>query len=169
MELKGLIEQKGIITISSYDNTVEHLFHSKNLIGAFSAQGRKVLVVDSTGELENLVNQNCYVNFSDPKYLKVTQSVFKNEIEQKMKNYELCIIHNQAINKGRLALLFMSLASQNFVVLDSRRTAEKTVISIELLREEYHLPNLWFILNKAGFNPSIFSSLKKVYSKYFNR
>jgi uncharacterized protein involved in exopolysaccharide biosynthesis len=169
MELKGLIEQKGIITISSYDNTVEHLFHSKNLIGAFSAQGRKVLVVDSTGELENLVNENCYVNFWDPKYLKVTQSVFKNEIEQKMKNYDLCIIHNQAINKGRLTLLFMSLASQNFVVLDSRRTAEKTILSIELLREEYHLPNLWFILNKAGFNPSIFSSLKKVYSKYFNR
>ncbi|WP_291287470.1 Wzz/FepE/Etk N-terminal domain-containing protein [Flavobacterium sp.] len=169
MELKGLIQEKGIITISSYNNTVDHLFHSKNLIRAFCAQGRKILVVDTTGELENLVNQSDYINFSDPKYLSAMQSVFKNEIEEKMKNYELCIIHNQAINKGRLALLFMSLGSQNFVVLDSRRTAEKTIISIELLRDEYHLPNLSFILNKTGFNPSIFSSAKKVYSKYFNR
>ena len=169
MELKGLIQEKGIITISSYNNTVDHLFHSKNLIRAFCAQGRKILVVDTTGELENLVNQSDYINFSDPKYLSAMQSVFKNEIEEKMKNYELCIIHNQAINKGRLALLFMSLASQNFVVLDSRRTAEKTIISIELLRDEYHLPNVSFILNKTGFNPSIFSSVKKVYSKYFNR
>ncbi|MBE8726385.1 GumC family protein [Flavobacterium hungaricum] len=169
MELKGLVQQKDIITISSYDKTREHLFHSKNLIKAFCTQGRKVLVVDTTGELENQMDHNNYINISGSKYLRATQSVFKNEIEDKMKNYDLCVIHNQAVNKGRLALLFMSLASQNFVVLDSRRTAEKTIISIELLQEEYHLPNLSFILNKAGYNPSIFLFVKKIYNKYFQR
>lgn len=167
MELKGLIQEKGIITISSYDNTVDHLFHSKNLIRAFCTQGRKVLVVDATGELRNQVDCKNYINISGSKYLSATQSVFKNEIVEKMKNYDLCVIHNQAVKKGRLALLFMSLASQNFVILDSRTTAEKTIISIELLQEEYHLPNLSFILNKAGYNPSIFLSVKKIYSKYF--
>ncbi|MRX41671.1 hypothetical protein GJU43_20500 [Flavobacterium sp. LC2016-23] len=169
MELKGLVQQKGIITISSYDNTREHFFHSKNLIKAFAAQGRKVLVVDTTGELQDYADQKNYINFSGVHYLSAMQSVFKNEIEEKMKNCELCIIHNQAILKGRLALLFMSLASQNFIVLDSRKTAEKTIINIELLQEEYHLPNMWFILNKAGYNPSIFSSAKKIYNKYFNK
>lgn len=167
MELKGLIQEKGIITISSYDNTVDHLFHSKKLIKAFCTQGRKVLVVDATGELRNQVDCKNYINISGSKYLSATQSVFKNEIVEKMKNYDLCVIHNQAVKKGRLALLFMSLASQNFVILDSRTTAEKTIISIELLQEEYHLPNLSFILNKAGYNPSIFLSVKKIYSKYF--
>jgi len=169
MELKGLVQQDGIITISSYDDTKQHLFHSKNLIKAFSAQGRKVLVVDATGELQNEVNNHDYLNFSESKYLTAIQSVFKNEIEAKMKNYDLCMIHNQAINKGRLALLFMSLASQNFIVLDSRKTSEKTILDIELLREEYHLPNMWFILNKAGYNPSILSCIKKIYQKYFNK
>ncbi|MEL1253539.1 GNVR domain-containing protein [Flavobacterium sp. DGU38] len=168
MELKGLIQQKGIITISSYDKTREHLFHSKNLIRAFCTQGRKVLVVDTTGELQNQVNDNNYINLSGSKYLRATQSVFKNEIGEKMKDYDLCIIHNQSIKKGRLALLFMSLASQNFIILDSRRTAEKSIVNIELLQEEYHLPNLSFILNKAGYNPSIFLSVKKIYNKYFN-
>ncbi|MBF7092995.1 hypothetical protein IUY40_15795 [Flavobacterium sp. ALJ2] len=169
MELKGFVQDKGIITISSYDNTREHLFHSKNLIEAFCAQGRKVLVVDTTGEFLNQIDHNNYINFSDSKYLSAIQSVFKNEIEQKMTNHELCIIHNQAINRGRLALLFMSLASQNFVVLDSRKTAEKTIIAIELLLEEYHLPNMSFILNKSGYNPSIFSCAKNIYRKYLNK
>jgi uncharacterized protein involved in exopolysaccharide biosynthesis len=169
MELKGLVRDKGIITISSYDSTRDHLFHSKNLIKAFFNQGRKVLVIDTTGELKNQIDHNHYVNLSDSKYLSAIQSVFKKEIDEKMKDYELCIIHNQAINRGRLALLFMSLASQNFIVLDSRRTAEKTILHIELLQEEYHLPNMWFILNKSGYNPSILSCVKKTYTKYFNK
>lgn len=169
MELKGLVQEKGIITISSYDSTKDHLFHSKNLIRAFCAQGRKVLVADTTGEFKDKIADSNYINFSGLEYLTAIQSVFKNEIEEKMKDYELCIIHNQAVNKGRLALLFMSLASQNFVVLDSRKTAEKTIPNIEVLQEEYHLPNMWFILNKSGYNPSILSCIKKIYKKYTNK
>ncbi|URC11711.1 GNVR domain-containing protein [Flavobacterium sp. B183] len=169
MELKGLVQEKCIITISSYDSTKDHLFHSKNLIRAFCAQGRKVLVADTTGEFKDKIADSNYINFSGLEYLTAVQSVFKNEIEEKMKDYELCIIHNQAVNKGRLALLFMSLASQNFVVLDSRKTAEKTIPNIEVLQEEYHLPNMWFILNKSGHNPSILSCIKKIYKKYTNK
>lgn len=169
MELKGLVQEEGIITISSYDSTKDHLFHSKNLIRAFCAQGRKVLVADTTGEFKDKIADSNYINFSGLEYLTAVQSVFKNEIEEKMKDYELCIIHNQAVNKGRLALLFMSLASQNFVVLDSRKTAEKTIPNIEVLQEEYHLPNMWFILNKSGYNPSILSCIKKIYKKYTNK
>lgn len=169
MELKGLVQEKGIITISSYDSTTDHLFHSKNLIRAFCAQGRKVLVADATGEFKDQIEEHNYINFSDVDYLTAVRSVFKNEIDEKIKEHEICIVHNQAVDEGRLALLFMSLASQNFVVLDSRKTAEKTILNIELLREEYHLPNMWFILNKCGYNPSILSCIKKIYKNILNK
>ena len=63
----------------------------------------------------------------------------------------------------------MSLASLNLMILDSRKTAEKTIIEIELLKDEYQLPNVWFVLNKAGYNPSIFVKIKKIWAKYIKK
>ena len=166
MELKGMVEKGNIIVISSYDNSKDHLFHSKNLIEAFQKQGRKVLVLDATGKLESLINPKDYVNYTDHKYLSYTKTVFEKEINEKIEGYDVCVINNQSIKDQKLALLFMSLASQNLMVVDSRKTAEKTIIKIELLRDEYKLPNLWFVLNKDEYNPSLLSELKKAWQKY---
>jgi CO dehydrogenase nickel-insertion accessory protein CooC1 len=169
MELKGMIQDQTILVISSYDKANDHLFHSKNLAEAFKNQGRKVLIIDATGQLESDFDTPDYFNFSNPKYLSQTKSVFQNEIQGKMKNYNLCVIHNQSINEDKLALLFMSLATQNLIVLDSRKTAEKTIIKIELLKDEFQLPNVWFVLNKAGYNPNIIVEIKNFWNKYINK
>ncbi|WP_395051710.1 GumC family protein [Flavobacterium sp.] len=169
MELKGMIQNQSILVISSYDKAEDHLFHSKNLANAFINQGRKVLVIDATGQLGDKFDSTNYLNFSNSKYLSYTQSVFQNEIQDKMKNFDLCIVHNQSIKEDKLALLFMSLATQNLIVLDSRKTAEKTIIKMELLKDEFQLPNVWFVLNKAGYNPSVFVEIKNFWNKYINK
>ena len=169
MELKGMIQKQSVLVISSYDKAEDHLFHSKNLADAFKNQGRKVLFVDAAGQLENNFDTLDYLNFSDSKYLSHTKSVFQNEIQEKMENYDLCIIHNQSIKEDKLALLFMSLATQNLIVLDSRKTAEKTIIKMELLKDEFQLPNVRFVLNKAGYNPNVFVEIKKLWNKYINK
>ncbi|MFE3847461.1 GumC family protein [Flavobacterium sp. LB3P45] len=169
MEIKGMIQDECVLVISSNDKSKDHLFHSKNVADAFKNQGRKVLIIDATGQLENKFDNNDYLNFSDSKYLSHTQSVFQKEIQEKMKNYDLCVIHNQSIKEDKLALLFMSLATQNLIVLDSRKTAEKTIIKMELLKDEFQLPNVWFVLNKAGYNPSVLVEIKKLWNKYFQK
>lgn len=169
MELKGLLQKQSIIVISSYDKSRDHLFHSKNLIDAFITQGRKVLTIDTKGELQHLVPKNDYINYADKKFLSYTKTVFFNEIQTKIKEYDLCIIHNQSIKEDRLGLLFMSLATQNLIVLDSRKTAEKNIIKIELLKDEFQLPNTWFVLNKAGYNPNVLVEVKKIWDKYFKK
>lgn len=169
MELKGMIQNQSILVISSYDKAGDHLFHSKNLANAFINQGRKVLVIDAIGQLEGEFDTQDYLNFSDSNYLSYTQSGFQNEIQDKMKNFDLCIVHNQSIKEDKLALLFMSLATQNLIVLDSRKTAEKTIIKMELVKDEYQLPNVWFVLNKAGYNPSVFVEIKNFWNKCINK
>jgi uncharacterized protein involved in exopolysaccharide biosynthesis len=169
MELKGMIQKQSIIVLTSYDKASQHLFHSRNLIKAFIAQGRKVLIVDAMGQLEGLFNAEDYINYSDPKYLSKTKNIFEKEIYDKMKDYDLCFIHNQSIKDDKLALLFMSLASQNLMLLDSRETAEKSILKIELLKDEFQLNNLWFVLNKAGYNPSVFVEIKKYTEKYYKK
>lgn len=166
MELKGMIENKSILTFSSYDNSKHHIFQSFHFYEAFIAQGKKVLFIDATGELEVRINQEHYLNFSDLKYMRYTKAHFVTEIAEKMNDYDLCIIHNQAVKEDKLATLFMSLASQNLFVLDSRKTSEKNIVKIEVLRDEFQLPNFWFVLNKAGYNPSIWSQLKKAYAQF---
>jgi len=169
MELKGLIQKQSIIVISSYDKSKDHFFHAKNLVKAFMAQGRKVLVVDATGQLEETIAQDDYINYSHNKYLSYTKTVFQEEIKSKLKNYDLCLVHNHSINEDKLGLLFMSIASQNLMVLDSRKTAEKSIVKIELLKDEFQLPNFWFVLNKADYNPSIFLEINKLWNKYIRK
>lgn len=86
-----------------------------------------------------------------------------------MINYDFCIIHNQAIKEEKLALLFMSMATQNLVVLDSQKTAQKTIIHLELLKDEYQLPNFWFVLNKSGYNPPVVVEIQKIWVKYHRK
>lgn len=166
LEIKGIIPPKSILVVSSYDNANQHLFHSENWIKAFQNQGRKTLIIDATGQLNNKFEATHYIDYSDAKYHRYTQEHFQNEINAKMSTYDLVLIHNQALKDGPLALLFMSLATQNLVVLDSRETAEKRITTINLLKEEFQLPNVWFVLNKTGYNPNLFVEAKKLWKKY---
>ncbi|MFY8112323.1 MAG: GumC family protein [Flavobacterium sp.] len=166
LEIKGIIPPKSILGVSSYDDPVHHLFHSENWIKAFQNQGRKTLIIDATGQLNNKFEATHYIDYSDTKYHRYTQEHFQNEINAKMSTYDLVLIHNQALKDGPLALLFMSLSTQNLVVLDSRETAEKRITTINLLKEEFELPNVWFVLNKTGYNPNLFVEAKKLWKKY---
>ncbi|KUJ56805.1 GumC family protein [Chryseobacterium aquaticum] len=159
MELKEIIKDKNLICITSYDKSKQHRFHSKNIIKALQAQSRKVLVIDVAGNLENIKNID-YIDFSEEKNLRLTSTDIENLIREKMTGNDLCIINNQSIKQGKLPLLFLKMADENLFVLDSRKTAEKTIMKVELLKDEYKLTNLWFVLNKEGYNPSLMTSIK---------
>lgn len=159
MELKEIIKDKNLICITSYDKSKQHLFHSKNIIKALQAQSRKVLVIDVAGNLKNIENID-YIDFSEEKNLRLTSTDIENLIREKMTGNDLCIINNQSIKQGKLPLLFLKMADENLFVLDSRKTAEKTIMNVELLKDEYKLTNLWFVLNKEVYNPSLMTSIK---------
>ncbi|KQK25471.1 hypothetical protein AR438_07615 [Chryseobacterium aquaticum] len=159
MELKEIIKDKNLICITSYDKSKQHRFHSKNIIKALQAQSRKVLVIDVAGNLKNIENID-YIDFSEEKNLRLTSTDIENLIREKMTGNDLCIINNQSIKQGKLPLLFLKMADENLFVLDSRKTAEKTIMNVELLKDEYKLTNLWFVLNKEGYNPSLMTSIK---------
>jgi len=159
MELKEIIKDKNLICITSYDQAEQHAFHSKNIIKALQAQSRKILVIDVAGNLKNN-EANDYINFSEEKNLRLTSTDIQNLIREKMAGNELCIINNQSVKQGKLPLLFLKMADENLFVLDSRNTAEKTILNVELLKDEYKLANLWFVLNKERYNPSLMTSVK---------
>jgi uncharacterized protein involved in exopolysaccharide biosynthesis len=165
MELKGIIEDKCILAISSFDDPNEHFFHVKHLLEALHIQKRKILIIDATGKLKNIIANIDYADYSDLKYLTYTKIALENDIKEKAKNYDLTVINNQSIKEDRLAMFFMKVATQNLFVLDSKKTTKKTILKMELIKEEYHLNTLWFILNKVNYHPSIIQELKKYWYK----
>ncbi|MFY7816316.1 MAG: hypothetical protein ACOVRK_14135, partial [Chryseobacterium taeanense] len=165
MELKEIVKEQNIICITSYDKAIQHRFHSKNIISALQAQSRKVLVIDVAGNLENIESSQ-YINFSDEENLQLTNHDIQSLIRSKMVENDICIINNQSIKQGKLPLLFLKMADQNLFVLDSRRTAAKSIMKVELLKDEYQLTNLWFVLNKESYNPSLITTIKNYIKKF---
>lgn len=155
LELKKLILNNAVITISSCDKESEHLFHSIQLAEAYAQQGRKILVLDACGTFSSSHPNITTEELNDAIYCSYSQETMKLILTEKIQGYDLCIIHNQAMHSETVGLMLMSLASTNLFVLDSRKTAARKVSEIEILKDKFNLPNMNFILNKAGYNPNV--------------
>ncbi|SIS70991.1 Chain length determinant protein [Chryseobacterium ureilyticum] len=165
MELKEIIKEKNIICITSYDNPKQHKFHAENIISALQAQSRKVLVIDVANTLKNISSHN-YIDFSSDQNLQMTYQDVHRIITERVQDYDICFINNQSIKQGKLPLLFLKLADQNLFLLDSRKTAAKNIMNVELLKDEYQVKNLWFVLNKESYNPSLITTIKSFVNKF---
>lgn len=165
MDLKGMLEEKNIICLTSYDDAAQHAFHAEQMIKALKAQSRKILVVDVAGTLKNKIGDH-YINFSAEENLQHTAHEMEEIIRRNMGDKDLCFINNQAVKKGKLPLLFLKIADRNMFLLDSRKTAARNIMNIELLKDEYQLDNLWFVLNKQGYNPSLITTMMKMLKKF---
>ena len=165
LELKGIVTNKAKIVLSSYDTPACHEFHLKNLALAFHKQNRKVIVIDAVGksDFSGLIQEGIVSSdISDKKYNSYSQETMLTHINALSQDFDICLINNQCIANETIGMLLISLADQNLFILDSRKTAEKKVVKLELLKNEFSIPSIWFILNKAGYNPSIIKQGYKV-------
>jgi phosphorylcholine metabolism protein LicD len=125
------------------------------LIEAWEKQGRKIALV-------NMVDI-----WKEVQYF--TKENMQNLLEAKKEAVDLVVVHNTSLEEVGLSLQMMSLADTNFVLLDSRVTPRKIISKIDLLQQEYKLPNMQFILNKAGYNPNIALQVYRFIKKKFVR
>ncbi|UHO40209.1 hypothetical protein H5J24_09545 [Chryseobacterium capnotolerans] len=167
MELKGILKDHNTITVTSYDKEKDHLFLIENTMKALEKQHRKVILIDIAGNFP--YQSDNIIDLSGNEILFQPRKQLEHFIHEASQGYELCIINNVAVKKNTLALLLMSLANQNLFILDSRKTAEKRILEVEILNEEYQFPKLWFVLNKAGYTPSIIKYLIKCITSLKNK
>jgi hypothetical protein len=73
----------------------------------------------------------------------------------------------------RVGLLLLSVANTNLFILDARKTPESQINEFALLQKEFELPNAWFVLNRAGYNPNVIKEIifmiKRIKSKFSAR
>ena len=171
LELKGLAKDNSMICFSSYEFEDRAEFVSYHLAKAFSFQNRNVLFIDVTNQLGFIdqketsevvqVDGFSVQHLAHPKFKKYTFEEMKSYFETLKSKYDLVVVLNEALTRSNKANMVMSISDTNMFVVDARNTSKKRVTEFELLKEEYEFSEMYFILNRNNFNPSI---LRDIYN-----
>lgn len=171
LELKELVGDGKTICLSAYSDKEGVFFQTHQLAEAFARQGRKVLIIQGDCEKQLLDSKEGlkWMTLNHPTFYRLPPKDLKEKVKSYAANYDITLIQNEAIGT-QLSLQTMALADTNLVVVDSRITPAKKIIETDLIKEEYNLPNMHFVLNRFGYNPSIIISsirfIKKNIKKY---
>jgi len=164
LEIKGLIADESKICLSYFSVESGGIFNALHLAQALARQERSTLMIDVANSLNytysNIgevikVEDNLHVaSLDNPAYTRFSQDKLRYTLEQMSAPYALTIILNDKLG-SQMSLLMMALSTVNLVVLDSRITPAKRIMEVDLMKEEYNFPNMHFILNRFGYNPSL--------------
>jgi cellulose biosynthesis protein BcsQ len=150
-----------MIAISSGSHQEGKTFHVENLAKAFALQGRKVLVIDlndplvKRGFAPSIESNLDYLNLSQLKSRHLTKVSVEEYLKSFLNDYQLILVDNEPLESETLGLMMMGCVDVNLFILDSRKTPARQIEKIGLLQKEFSLPHVWFVLNRAGYNPNI--------------
>jgi len=167
LEVKKIIKDKEILCFSSFDLDQGASFNALHLAKALISQRRKILLLDVNNELELVKNNTNEIttnnnldilSLTDPKFNHFTKEMMQAYIKEVGENYEVVVLLNEKINSQK-SILMMSVATTNLVVLDTRLTPANKIIEVDLLKEEFKLEPMYFVLNRFAYNPNLIKEI----------
>ncbi|MEN7549944.1 GNVR domain-containing protein [Rapidithrix thailandica] len=183
LELKGILKNNRTLVFTSHSTKEGRGFHVMHLSRALALQKRKVLLIDACGMIEGITLNTMdlgkptpsglenidYLDVSHPKYNCYSKMAMEAYLNTFRNNYDVFVVNNEPMKKETIGLLMMSIADSNLFVLDSRRTPAKQILTTEILKEEYTLPDIWFVLNRTRYNPNIVKQIAGWTKKWFEK
>jgi len=147
LELKNMLQDGKVITLSSFDKLEGKSFITNGIYKQAELLEKKILLIDAAataqGKLEKPTNWNVYI-----------QS-FKSK-------FDVILIKNFALQNNPAGMMVMAVSDLNLFVVDSRRTKATRIDDADLLKTELNLQNFEFILNRAGYIPSLFGQFTAI-------
>ncbi|BAV06891.1 tyrosine-protein kinase Wzc [Filimonas lacunae] len=145
LELKKQLLPGTVICISSFKALEGKHYIASALHQAIATLHEKVLLIQAgetvTGMLQNPEGWCRYLR------------------EQQLQ-YDIVIIVNFPVHAHASSLVLMSAATSNLFVLDSRRTPQRCITEADVLKQQLQIPAMQFVLNRAGYTPSLLVQLK---------
>lgn len=176
LELKGMLGTGHVLCINGYRAEEGAAYNALHLCRAFVQQGRKVLLVDAEKQIPpSLATYNGldYITLEDPLFLRSTMESMRGWIAQHRAQYDQVVVLNEALKNPRIALLLMSVADANLMVLDARLTPRRRITEASLLNEEFGLPQMGFVVNRHAYYPGVLEEwvqyTRKMIKKYFKK
>lgn len=169
-EVKGLINEKNLICFTGFDKLHGSSFISKQISKVLSSQKRKTLIVvfeeqtRSTSksffeeqQIDEFITQ---ITISSEQLKTMTTKAWQEMLKEKAKEYDFTLLVNSIFGQSH-TIAGMASANLNIVCLDTRLTPAKLITEVDLIQQEYQLPNTYFALNRAGYNPSLLSEFMR--------
>ncbi len=161
MELKELLPQGGQIVVTSMNAGEGKAFVATHIAEAAASVGKRVLLV-SMDNRDLPVIKGCSLLYADdlpgrwglPSQWKAISGKWKAY-------YDLIVIQNSAIRQEPGALIAMSEASMNLMVLDGYCTRQKDLVEADALKESAAIQGMEFVLNREGYAPNMFTQVRK--------
>lgn len=161
MELQGTLAPGSMITISSGKPGAGRQHTASGLATAISALGKKVLLVSLPG------NQQAGADFEQERPRRQdwrTPAQWSKRSAQWRREYEVVVVENVPAGDAA-SMIALSGTDTNCYIVDSRATRIREIGKIEALVEELQIKHLSLVLNRAGYIPSLLSTIVKLVKK----
>ncbi len=169
LEIKKILATSSVLTISAFDSKQGRGYNVINIIKTLSKQNRRVILIDAKGDLAFLrtnvaesedlwassIENVFYADFYSNKFQNYSQEEVKLFVQSFKDKCDLVIVNNEFLIEQAKSVLLLSLSDSNLFVVDSRTTPLAGIKKLQLLKEEFNITNLNFLLNKSGYNPSV--------------
>jgi uncharacterized protein involved in exopolysaccharide biosynthesis len=169
-EVKKLVEENKIISFSAYSALEGSSYLTKNIVKSFVFQNRKVLLIDFYSAIyPDIIEGNTPIKVNDHLYvLNIKNDLFKafssagiqEWISKFTSEFEQVIVLNEEIG-NQFTLSVMAISKLNLICIDTRITTAKRITEIDILKDEYQIPNLFFAINRVGYTPSLIREIIK--------
>jgi uncharacterized protein involved in exopolysaccharide biosynthesis len=168
LDLKGIADAGSVISISSFAAKEGKGFNSTGVTMALQQLGKKCVLIDAGASNVRIPGVSVIGPSQFPPQWQV-RSVWMAFLETLKQQYEVVIIRNLPVLEQPVSMMLMATANTNLFVLDSRKTKQSMVMQADLLKEELSLPGMYFVLNRAGYTPSIFAPIANWWRSKKNR
>jgi uncharacterized protein involved in exopolysaccharide biosynthesis len=166
--IKELLQANQVLCISSFLEHEGKTFNAVELATEMTRQGKRILLLDMQGLMpKNSLGFDCRTLSDIPSFHQTGQIVAT--VNEWKLQFDLIIILNESIQQASMGLLLMKLADANLFVMDSRRTPARLIAELGLLQEEYQLPRLQILLNRAGYQPNVLVQVYETIQQWMKR
>jgi uncharacterized protein involved in exopolysaccharide biosynthesis len=168
LDLMKMLGNGSVVSVNSFDRSEGKRFIAGHLAAALQAMGKRVVLVNADSSIMPERASGAVPTVVPPAMLGQKQ-FYANWIKELNSECDVVIIKNTAVNADPASLSMMAVATTNLFVLDSRRTRQKMVLQADLLKETLQLPAMHFVLNRAGYNPSLVSQVVSFTKRLLNK
>ncbi len=155
-ELKNLI-----VSISSMNELEGKRTNATGLAEAITRLGKKVLYISADGRMKSEYANYDFLNLQDSRENWRLPTVWASLTEKWLKDFDVIITQNLSVQDDSSSLMLMKESHVNFFVLDSRRTKKKAMEEADDTFQKISIPNVSYVLNRAGYTPTLFAQLKQ--------
>ncbi len=168
LELKGLLQNGALLTLSSFNNEEGKRFAAGNLAQGVTALGKKVLLIDADGSMKNNGGPH-YFNLQTLASNWQEPAIWRQQVQEWKKTYDVLVLKNFSIEAEPSSLLLMADAQSNLLILDSLKTKKAIINEVDVMKKELHLTNLEFVFNRANYTPGLFTQMKVFVQKKWGK